>query len=61
MVTLNWTLLTELIAYFIGEAALAAIGRAGIKGALVIVVLATAGVTSRYLWHRARPRRDKTT
>lgn len=59
VVTLNWTLLTGLIAYFIGEAALAAIGRAGVKGALVIVVLATAGVTSRYLWQRRPTREDR--
>lgn len=57
LVTLNWTLFTGLISYFIGEAALDVIGRAGLKGALVIVVLATAGVSSRYLWHR-RPTRE---
>jgi membrane protein DedA with SNARE-associated domain len=59
VITLNWTLLTGLIAYFIGEAALEVIGRAGIKGALVIVVLATAGVTCRYLWRRRSTRDDR--
>jgi membrane protein DedA with SNARE-associated domain len=59
LIALNWTLLTGLIAYFIGEAALDVIGRAGLRGALVIVVLATAGLTSRYLWRRRPTREDR--
>ncbi len=56
LITLNWTLMTGLIAYFLGEAALKVIGRAGIKGALVIVALVGVGLTCRYLWQRRGPR-----
>ncbi len=59
VITLNWTLLTGLIAYFLGEAVLDVIGRAGVKGALVAIVLAGAGLLSRYLWQRRAPRGNR--
>jgi membrane protein DedA with SNARE-associated domain len=55
LVGLSWVLSTGLIAYFLGEAALEVIGRAGFRGFLVIVVLVGLGLVLRYLWHHRRP------
>jgi membrane protein DedA with SNARE-associated domain len=51
-VALSWTLSTGLIAYLLGEAAIELIGRAGIKGVLVIVVGVAVTLTLRRLWER---------
>jgi membrane protein DedA with SNARE-associated domain len=53
-IALSWTLATGLIAYFVGEAAIDAVGTAGAKGVLLIIVLAAAGFAGRYLWRRRR-------
>ncbi len=55
-VSLSWALSTGLIAYFLGEAAQDVIGSAGIKGVVVIVVLAGAAWACRSLWQRRRAR-----
>jgi membrane protein DedA with SNARE-associated domain len=52
VVSLSWVLSTGLIAYFLGEAALEVIGRAGFRGFIVIAVLVALGLVLRYLWHR---------
>jgi membrane protein DedA with SNARE-associated domain len=60
VVSLSWVLSTGLIAYFLGEAALEVVGRAGFRGFVVIVVLVGLGLGFRYLWHR-RPAPAKAT
>jgi membrane-associated protein len=51
LVGLSWVLSTGLIAYFLGEAALEVVGRAGFKGFHVVVVLVGLGLVLRYLRH----------
>jgi membrane protein DedA with SNARE-associated domain len=60
VVSLSWVLSTGLIAYFLGEAALEVMGRAGFKGFLVIVVLVGLGLALRYLWYRRRAPAEST-
>ena len=54
LVALNWTLLTGLTSYFLGEGATDLLGAVGVKSAIVIVVFAAIGLTYRYLWWRRR-------
>jgi len=54
LVALNWTLLTGLTSYFLGEGAKDLLGTVGAKSAVVIVVFAGIGLTYRYLWQRRR-------
>jgi membrane protein DedA with SNARE-associated domain len=51
-VALTWSLSTGLISYLIGEQAKDLLGTAGVKGVLVIVILAGVGLVYRYLWRR---------
>lgn len=60
VVALNWTLMTGLLSYFLGEAAKDLLGAAGVKSVIVIVVFAVLGLTYRYLWQRRRPPNEPT-
>jgi membrane protein DedA with SNARE-associated domain len=52
---LAWTLGTGLNWYYLGPAAKDVLNDIGIKGAIVIVVIAAIGLAYRYLWQRRGP------